>query len=198
MALTTPPFPVGKFDVLLADPPWSYGNSNFGEKGQATSDADSHYPTMTLDEMKGLPVSDIAAENAMLFLWTTGPFLMESNELALAWGFGYVTAAFVWNKMIPNPGNYTLSECEFVLAFKRGKRPDGERDYKQRQLLSERRGSHSAKPDEIRLRIERMYPSARRLEMFARERVEGWTAWGLEASGERVLTRKKMKSLDLE
>ena len=90
---------------------------------------------------------------------------------------------FVWDKQRVNPGFYTLSQCELCLVFKHGRIPAPRGARNVRQLVSEKRSAHSQKPDEVRRRIEAMFPYARRIELFARERAEGWTPWGLDAIG---------------
>ena len=136
-------------------------------------------PTVTLRDLQGLAVEGLAAADCLLFLWATSPHLDQAIALGKAWGFAWATVAFVWDKERVNPGHYTLSQCELCLVFKRGKipQPRGARDV--RQLVVERRGPHSAKPAAVRRRIEAMFPTQRKLELFARERVTGWDAWGL-------------------
>ena len=81
-----------------------------------------------------------------------------------------------------NPGFYTMSQCELCLVFKRGKIPTPRGKRNVRQLVSAKRGPHSVKPDEVRLRIEAMFPSQRKIELFARKGVAGWEPWGLETA----------------
>ena len=132
-----------------------------------------------------MPVKQCAAGNSLLFLWTTGPFLLSAGDVGSAWGFEYVTAAFVWDKQISFIGNYTNSQCEYCLLFRRGGMIMPA-DYGVKQFLSEKRIAHSAKPLEIRRRIERMYPDQRKLELFARQPADGWETWGNQANGERI------------
>lgn len=83
------------------------------------SSATFKYPTVKLKQLKELDVNSIAADDCILFMWTTGPQMANAIELGKAWGFEYKTMAFVWDKMVHNPGRYTLSQTEFVLAFKK-------------------------------------------------------------------------------
>ena len=103
------------------------------------------------------------------------------GSLGKIWGFEYKTVAFVWNKMNHNPGQYTLSYCELCLLFKRGRipKPRGARNVK--QLLEEPRGAHSQKPEEIAKRIEKMFPTQSKIELFARHKRKGWDVWGLDS-----------------
>ena len=106
-----------------------------------------------------------------------------------AWGFAWATVAFVWDKVRVNPGFYTMSQCELCLVFKKGKIPSPRGARNVRQLVTAKREAHSQKPDEVRLRIEEMFPLLRKIELFARES-DGlsftdhqWTKWGFEAHG---------------
>jgi N6-adenosine-specific RNA methylase IME4 len=150
------------------------------ETREATSSATDHYPVLSYEELQKLDVGEIAEPDALLFMWTSSPHLDQAITLGKAWGFVYCTVAFVWDKQKVNPGNYTMSQCELCLVFKKGKipKPRGARNVK--QFLSEMRGRHSAKPKEIRDRIAAMFPEQKKIELFARERVNGWDAWGNE------------------
>ena len=180
-----PPLPNEKFSVIYADPPWDYRGQlqHAGEGSGDSGGAIRHYPTVTLDMLMNLPVHGIAEENSLLFLWSTSPHLDQAIELGKAWGFNWATVAFVWNKGKVNPGFYTLSQCELCLAFKRGKipLPRGARNI--RQFVEAARQEHSRKPEEVRKRIEAMFPTQKKIELFARVRVHGWYGWGLEAEG---------------
>ena len=185
MAGGFPALPVREFDIIYADPPWDYkGQLQHAGPGSAdTGGAVRHYPTVTLTDLKTLDVKNIAAQDSLLFMWATSPHLDQAIELGKSWEFDWATVAFVWDKIRVNPGFYTLSQCELCLVFKRGRipRPRGARDV--RQLVSAKRGLHSQKPEEVRKRIERMFPEQRRVELFARHTVPGWYSWGLEAHG---------------
>ena len=175
-----PPLPTDRYAIIYADPPWDYKGQlqNAGPGSGDTGGAARHYPTVTLADLKTLDVPSIAADDSLLFLWATSPHLDQAIDLGKAWGFAWATVAFVWDKVRVNPGFYTLSQCELCLVFKRGKipRPRGARDV--RQYLRAERGPHSAKPEEVRQRIERMFPGQPRIELFAREETPGWAAWG--------------------
>ena len=187
-----PSLPNKKYDVIYADPPWDYNGKmqydkssiktiNIGfQKEIFISAANFQYPTLSLKELKELDIKSISANDCILFLWTTGPQFANAIELGLAWGFDYKTVAFVWDKQIHNPGHYTLSQTEFVLAFKKGKfpQPRGERNV--RQLISSPRRKHSEKPDEVIEGITRMFPTQKKIELFARRNYIGWDSWGLD------------------
>lgn len=181
-----PPLPNGKFEVLYADPPWDYKGQlqHNGKGGRDTGGAVRHYSTVTLDDLIELDVPGITADNALLFMWTSSPHLDQAINLGKEWGFSWATVAFVWNKMKTNPGFYTLSQCELCLVFKHGKIPSPRGARNIRQYVEVQRGQHSQKPPEVEQRIKEMFPSQRKIELFAREKTPGWTVWGNEAGVE--------------
>lgn len=180
------------YSIIYADPPWRYISNPAPPDRWVTN----HYQTMSLSEIKSLPVGQIAnPKECMLFLWATGPCLPEAFEVVRAWGFTYKTVAFVWvklNKWRPiqkedeldrlafmGMGAYTRANCEYVLLGVRGKNLPRQ-DMGVRQLVFSPRGRHSQKPACIRDRIVQLYGDVPRVEPFAREQVEGWEAWGDE------------------
>jgi len=187
-----PDLPEKKCDIIYADPPRDYGgkmqfdtsakkdvNTNW-EKDIFISAANFKYPTLKTKEMMKIPISEIAKDDCLLFMWVTNPHLEQGVELGKAWGFEFRTVAFVWDKMNHNPGQYTLSYCELCLVFKRGKIPipRGERNIK--QLVRVPRGKHSEKPLEVLNGIEKMFPTQEKIELFARHKPENWDVWGLD------------------
>ena len=195
MGTLFPPLPSGPFDIIYVDPPWDYRGQlqHAGEGSQDTGGAIRHYPTVTLDDLKTLDVPGISAQDCLLFMWATNPHLDQAIDLGKAWDFAWATVAFVWDKVRVNPGFYTMSQCELCLVFKRGKIPSPRGARNVRQLVTAKRGTHSQKPDEVRLRIERMFPLLRKIELFARESNglglvdHQWTRWGFEARGGKAL-----------
>lgn len=193
-----PPLPDRKYQVIYADPPWDYGgkmqydkttikSENVGfKKNIFLSSAEFKYPTLKLKQLEELDVASIAAEDCLLFMWTTGPQMANSIQLGETWGFEYKTIAFVWDKMVHNPGRYTLSQTEFVLAFKKGKFPQPRGARNVRQLLQVHRGEHSVKPIEVIEGITRMFPEQEKIELFARNNYLGWDNWGLEIPDHKV------------
>lgn len=188
-----PKLPNKRYDIIYADPPWDYGGKlQFDKSSKKNENVDFRkkifisaasfkYPTLKLKELKKLELQGIAKDDALLFLWATNPHLAQAIELGEAWGFEYKTVAFVWNKMVHNPGQYTLSYCELCLLFKRGRIPSprGARNIK--QLVESPRRAHSEKPLEVAKRIEEMFPKQSRIELFARRRDPKWDCWGLDA-----------------
>jgi len=193
-----PALPDKKYQVIYADPPWDYGgkmqydkttikDENIGfERKIFISSAAFKYPTLKLNVLKELDIPSIAADDCLLFMWTTGPQMANSIELGEAWGFEYKTVAFVWDKMVHNPGRYTLSQTEFVLAFKKGKfpHPRGARNVK--QLITSHRGEHSVTPTSVIDGITKMFPEQKKIELFARNNYYGWDNWGLEIPDNKI------------
>ena len=173
--------PKKQYDIIYADPPWNYGKPQHGGVGVAnTGGAETHYGVMKTKDIAMLDVISIAKEDCLLFMWTSNPFLQQAIDLGIQWHFKYATVAFVWDKVRVNPGSYTMSQCELCLVFKRGKIPLPRGARNVRQFLSEKRGAHSEKPTEVRDRIVQMFPEQSKIELFAREKVEGWDSWGNE------------------
>lgn len=193
-----PQLPNKKYQVIYADPPWDYAgkmqydksvikdeNEGF-ERKIFLSSAEFKYPTIKLKDLKKLDVASIASDDCLLFMWTTGPQMANAIELGKAWGFEYKTIAFVWDKMVHNPGRYTLSQTEFVLAFKHGKFPQPRGARNVRQMVTVHRGAHSVKPTEVIDGITRMFPEQAKIELFARNNYVGWDNWGLEIPDSKI------------
>lgn len=181
-----------KYQVVYCDPPWDYKGQrqHNGKGGVDTGGAITHYPTMKLQELKELPVHTLCDEDCIIFMWATSPHLDQAIELMKSWGFKWATIGFVWDKVRVNPGFYTMSQCEICLIGKKGKipKPRGKRNV--RQYVQEKRGKHSAKPREVRLRIEQMFPTQNKIELFAREEALGWDSWGNEVNTSIDLYKK--------
>lgn len=170
---TVPLRSVGPFSVLYADPPWRY---DFAEdKGRQI---ENHYPTMPIEDIKALNVP--AADNAVLFLWTTSPKLVDGLEVLRAWGFTYVTS-MVWVKDRIGMGYYARQQHELLLIGKRGALPVPDPEDRPSSVIHGIRGQHSAKPDEAYELIERMYPLRDKCELFQRRPRAGWAGWGNQA-----------------
>ena len=187
-----PPLPNKKYDIIYADPPWDYGGKlQFDKSSKGVDELDTNkkifissacfkYPTLKTSELKKLPLKNIAKDNCLLFMWTTNPHLEQALDLGKAWGFEYRTVAFVWDKMNHNPGQYTLSNCELCLLFKKGKIPSPRGARNVQQLVRVPRGKHSEKPIEVLQGITKMFPTQDKIELFARNTNKGWSCWGLD------------------
>jgi N6-adenosine-specific RNA methylase IME4 len=169
-----PPLPQGRFNVILADPPWQLGSPT------SPNSPEQHYPTLPTSQIGELPVP--AAEKAALFLWAVSSLLPEALEVINAWGFTCKTN-LVWKKPSIGRGVYVRNEHELLLFATRGGFPPPAEDLRTNSVIEAPRGRHSAKPTCFYERIEQMYPHATRLELFARGRARpGWTTWGNEAT----------------
>lgn len=176
-----------QYNVILADPPWWYADrKNGGNKTKFGGGAQKHYPLMRDSELLSLApfVQNLTTENAALFLWTTMPRLDFAVSLLKAWGFRYATTAFVWVKPSiggrwhNGPGYYTASNAEVVILGVKGRMKPVRTMLDSVVCVPKTR--HSEKPSEVRKRIEQMYPTGRKIELFARARFDGWDAWGNE------------------
>lgn len=193
-----PALPNKKYSIIYADPPWDYGGKMQYDKSSIKtcnigftrdifiSAAEFKYPTLKLKELATLAVPTICEKDCLLFMWTTGPQMANSIELGRLWGFEYKTVAFVWDKQVHNPGRYTLSQTEFVLAFKRGCFPSPRGARNIRQFISIHRGEHSEKPEAVIQGITKMFPTQSKIELFARKNYIGWDNWGLEIPDSKI------------
>ena len=172
--------PAEQYGVIYADPPWSYQQKGHGA-------ACKHYPTMTPEEIKALPVANLAQENSVLFLWATFPNLPQALDVIEAWGFTYKTLAFCWVKQNKRQGglfwglgSYTRQNAEVCLLAVKG-RPKVI-SHSVHSVIQTPIERHSKKPDEARHRIEQLMGEQKRLELFARQTAPGWDCWGNEVN----------------
>lgn len=188
-------WPVKRYQIIYADPPWKYGGS--GSTNNQWVPARDKYEVMTMDELKRLPVQSLTAERCLLFLWVVSPAMPQCIEVGKAWGFKYITVAFVWHKGRTNAGNYTMSQCELCLVFKKYRIPlDRVRSPGTRQFHRERVTGHSKKPEEFRKRIERLFPTSKKIELFSTSKYDGWDTWGQESKlGNPFQTIAEIKKL---
>ena len=167
-----------RFDLVYADPPWRY---EFNQTDNRV--IENQYPTMALEDICAMPVSDITIQNAVLFLWATLPKLEEALQVVNAWGFKYRTA-IVWDKVRMGQGIYTRQQTELLLIAIKGNMYSPESNYAGnfRSLVSiERSQNHSEKPKEFYGIIEGLYPDCTKVELFARNKRDGWFSWGNQA-----------------
>lgn len=173
-----PEFPSNKYQVIYADPPWKY--ENFGVSvSEYYGGAERHYPAMETENIAALPVGKLAADDAVLFIWVTSPKLNQVWEIIEAWGFEYKTS-FIWDKVKHNFGHYNSVRHELLLVCGKGSStPEIKQLFDSVQTV-ERSEEHSEKPEEFRRIIETLYPTGKKIELFARRKVEGWDTWGNE------------------
>jgi len=168
--VANPVLPDGKYNVILADPPWQY---NFSET--QSREIENQYPTMTLDDIKNLELP--IDENAVLFLWATAPKLEEALKVLNAWGFEYKTCA-VWDKEVIGMGYWFRIQHELLLVGVKGSMRPPETENRVSSVIRSKRSSHSSKPEIVYEMLEAMFPNCKYLEVFARSNREGWISWG--------------------
>jgi len=163
-----------KYNVIYADPPWRYEHSI-----STSRDIENQYPTMPLEKICELPISDIAQDDCVLFLWATSPKLAEAIKVIEAWGFRYVTNA-VWVKDRIGMGYYFRQQHELLLVAAKGNVPAPAPEARVSSVITAPRQEHSRKPDFIYQVIDKMYGSLPKIELFARNSKDGWDVWGNE------------------
>ena len=179
-----------KYNIIYMDPPWKY-NKRTNKKTKFGGGAMGHYECMTMKDIAALSISEIAADNCALFMWTTFPKLKQQILLFDEWGIEYKTLGFSWTKLNKSgeglffgPGFYTASNSEVCLLGVRG-RMTPVCNKVSSALLEPLRG-HSRKPDEARERIVRLFGDVPRIEMFATEKADGWDSIGDEIDGKDI------------
>lgn len=171
--------PSGKFRVIYADPPWKYGSTFETSDDLSGLAAENNYPTLSIAELRALPIPEMVDDDAVLFLWVTSPLLAECWPVIKAWGFTY-KSSYVWDKGRGMPGNYNHVRHEFLLICTRGSCTPDVKDRPPSVQSVKRTGKHSEKPEHFRELIDKLYPHGKRVELFARKKVKGWEAWGNE------------------
>lgn len=165
--------PKGKYKVIYADPPWSYGD----KRAPSTGGCEDHYITMSLKDICDMPVEELAEENSVLFLWVTSPLIEEGLQVVKSWGFKY-KAMFIWDKVKHNMGHYNSVRHEILLICTKGScTPQNVKLFDSVQSI-ERTNKHSEKPEEFRNIIDTLYPKGKRIELFSRTNAENWEVWG--------------------
>ena len=175
-------FPDKKYNIIYADPPWSF--KTYSKKGNKKSPL-RYYNTMTKAEIDSLPVKDIAEKDCVLFLWVTYPKLLECITTIKEWGFTYKTCAFSWVKrnkksdgFFTGLGYWTRANNEICLLATKGKPKRISKSV--RQIVDTPLEKHSKKPDCVRERIVELCGDLPRIELFARQKTDGWDVWGNE------------------
>ena len=188
-----------KYQIIYADPPWRF--TGLGSKGirsgkmrldkpklHSTIRIEDKYETMSVEELKALPIQKIANDNSVLFLWTTDAHLPFAIEIMKSWGFDYATVAFLWHKKTSTGkqvcyyGYWTLKGVEICLLGRSGKVKPIKHNI--RQIVEAKRREHSRKPDEVRNKIVELMGDLPRIELFARQKTEGWDVWGNEVESD--------------
>ena len=172
--------PAKKYDVIYADPPWRY------QDRKCNGACALHYDTMKIQDIKDLPVKELAAKDCVIFMWITYPMLKEGIELMEAWGFKYKTIGFQWIKLNKKNGQkffglgrWTRGNTEACFIGVRGK--PSRKSNSVSQIIEATIKEHSQKPGIVRKKIkELMGDDLNYIELFARQHSEGWDCWGNE------------------
>ncbi len=177
------------YRVIYADPPWTY--ETYSDKGKGRS-PEQHYECMALDDIKAMPVAEIAAKDCVLFMWVIDTHLPMALDVIKAWGFTHKTKAFNWVKLnqkgaekepddpsayFTGMGHWTRANPEDCLLATRGKPQRNEGGKGVRRLVVAERREHSRKPDDVYSRIETLVPGPY-CELFARTARPGWDQAG--------------------
>lgn len=172
IAAEPPPLPAGPFRVIAADPPWQYD-----ERGHdVTHKVANPYPSMSLEQIKALPVAALAHADAVLWLWTTNAHIGDACDVVRAWGFQQKTM-LTWVKNQMGNGDWLRGRTEHCLLAVRGK-PVVTLTNQTTDLVAPKR-DHSRKPDEFYALVESLCPGSK-VELFSRTPRPGWAAWGNE------------------
>ena len=174
-----------KYQIIYADPPYQYRDKMIvsGVHGMIRG-AESYYKTMSIADIENLPVNQISDSNCVLFLWATMPMLQEGLNIIKSWGFQYKTCGFVWikktktGKNFVGMGHYTRGNAELCLIGMRGKLNRRAKNIS--QIIESQIREHSRKPIEVREKIVELYGDLPRIELFAREKTQGWDVLGNE------------------
>ena len=172
-----------KYGAIIADPPWQFANRT--EKMAPEHKRLNRYSTLTLQEIKELPVSVVVAESSHLYLWIPNALLQEGLEVMKAWGFQYKTN-IIWHKIRKDGGPdgrgvgfYFRNTTEMVLFGNRGRLRTLSPGKRQVNIIRSQKREHSKKPDELYNIVESCSPGPY-LELFARGQKQGWDQWGNE------------------
>ena len=172
--------PNKKYNIIYADPAWTF--QTWSKKGEVKS---PKYDVMTIEDIKNMPVNDIADKNCILFIWVTYPLLKQGLDTITAWNFKYKTCGFSWVKknkksdsLFWGLGYWTRANNEIcLLATKGNPKKISSRVH---QVVLDKIREHSRKPDCVRDRIVQLCGDLPRIELFARQKVKGWDCWGNE------------------
>ena len=176
--------PKDKYKVVLSDCPWAF--TTYSSKGKEKA-PEKHYSTMSLEDIKALPVSSVMLKDAVHYEWVYNPMLPQGLEVMDAWGFEYKTLAFNWRKLTVTGkeafglGYFTRAASELCFLGTKGKPGRPKKPWNVRQLVNAEVKEHSQKPECVYERIEAMYDGPY-LELFARNERPGWDSFGNEVT----------------
>ena len=170
---------IKKYQIIYADCPWRY---DFCKDN--SDKIEVHYPTMTVEDICKLNVP--SEDNAVLYLWATAPKLLEALAVMKAWGFNYKTQA-VWDKTWVGMGYWFRGQHEILLVGTKGKFSPPIPTLRESSVYREKKSKHSRKPQYFRDLLNKQFPDKTKLEMFARNKSEGFDVWGNEVESNIAL-----------
>jgi len=188
-----------KYQIIYADPPWRYGSKElYGDKVKGYKNGQRKrftkleiiYDTMSLQDIKNLPVKEISENDSVCFMWVTDSHLKQGIEVMESWGFKYKTIAFVWLKKyntgtrVYNLAPWTLKSTEICILGTKGRMSKYKSRNDIKALVEAERTKHSKKPQEVMFRIEQLFCGLDKIELFAREKRIGWDVWGNEVKSD--------------
>lgn len=171
------------YQIVYADPPWQYGSR--GPRGGKFAKLD--YSTMTVGDLKNMPVNTITAPDAVCFMWTTCTFMKDAIEVLESWGFTFKRVDKVWAKKTKNNkphavcGPWGMTDCEILILGVKGSPHKLQTNGTYRTLVElQYPGRHSKKPEWFYEMIENRFIPTLKLELFARNTRKNWDSWGNE------------------
>jgi N6-adenosine-specific RNA methylase IME4 len=188
-----------KYQIIYADPPWKYGSKSAvnNTTGNDIKKLSEHYESMSTREICELPIKDITEKDACCFSWFTSSHGEDAYKVMRAWGFKPIKIGFVWEKITKNGttcqnvGPWTMGNYEYVLFGTKGSMTKYKKQNNIPEKIAAERTQHSKKPDEVRNRIIQLFGDLPRIELFARQRTEGWDVFGNEVESDIELTTIK-------
>ena len=179
-----------KYNIIYADPPWSYNDKALaGNRGACCK-----YSVMTTEDIANLPIKEMSADDCILFIWVTMPKLNEVFDVIKSWGFEYKTCGFTWvkrnkksNSWFWGMGRWTRANAELCLIATKGK--PKRQSASVLSIIDTPIEQHSKKPDIVRDKIIELCGDLPRVELFARQKHEGWDSWGNEIESDFIMPK---------
>lgn len=167
-----------KYQIIYSDPPWRY---DFCKDN--SDKIEVHYSTMLLEDICSLKIP--SDDNSALYLWATAPKLLEALQVMRSWGFKYKTQA-IWDKTWVGMGYWFRGQHEIILVGTKGKFSPPIPTLRESSVYREKKTKHSKKPEYFKQLINKQFPDKTKLELFARQKSEGWTCLGYDINGKDI------------
>ena len=176
-----------KYQIIYADPPWKYGKWNSNLNRPNSRNKPLPFPSMSVKQICDLPIGKLADKSCELYIWTTQKYLPDVFRVITAWGFIYKQTLIWCKKPRAGLGGAYTPTNEFLLLARKGKKPKANRILTTWFLVKRPHNYHSKKPNFFREMIESV-TNPPRIELFARQKTEGWDVWGNEVESDIILT----------